>query len=68
MWRPSSLVTDYGALDMWQICHQNACPKDCCDGNRRTGKDPEADLASLGLIVSKKTSTMLPNVTPMSKI
>ena len=38
----------------------------CCSGNRRTEKDPEADLASLGLTVSRETIMLLP--VAMSKI
>ena len=63
----SSLVTDCGGLDIWQGCHQNACPKNYCSGNRRTEKDPKADLASCGLTVPRKPITLLPDVTPMSK-
>ena len=43
-------------------------PKNYSSGSRRTEKDPETDLASLGLIVSRKITTLLPDVTSMSKI
>ena len=43
-------------------------PKNYSSGSRRTEKDPETDLASLGLIVSKKITTLLLDGTPMSKI
>ena len=62
-----SFVTDCGGSDMWQGCHQNACPKNYCCGSQHTEKDPEADLASHGLTVSRKTTTLLPDATLMSK-
>ena len=43
-------------------------PKNYSNGSRRTEKDPETNLASLGLIVSRKITTLLLDVTPMSKI
>ena len=75
--RPSSLVTDCGGLDMWphvlamwqgiRITSERL-PKIYSSGSRRTEKDPETELASLGLIVSRKITTLLLDVTPMSKI